>query len=53
MIEGFLLMVNVIAMLTFGYGAIYGLFKQKDKNSFYVFMVLAITYGWNAIYIIS
>lgn len=53
MIEGALLTVNVIMAVIFIAGAIWSWLKKQDMQSFAIFMVIAITYGLNIMYIIS
>lgn len=53
MIEGALLTVNVIMMLFFIVLALWSWIKRNDMQSFSMFVVIAITYILNIMYIVS
>lgn len=53
MIEGALLTVNVIMALIFTAASLWSWLKERDMQSAWMFLVVAITYGLNITYIIS
>ena len=52
MIEGALLAVDVIMVLIFMAASLWSWLKERDMQSFAIFMVIAFTYGLNIMYII-
>lgn len=53
MIEGALLTVNVIMALIFMTSSLWSWLKKQDMQSFSMFVVIAITYILNIMYIVS
>ena len=53
MIEGALLTVNVIMALIFTAASLWSCLKKQDMQSFAMFLMIAITYGLNIMYIAS
>ena len=52
MIEGALITVNVIMALIFTAASLWSWLKERDMQSAWMFLVIAITYGLNIMYII-
>ena len=52
MIEGALLAVDVIMVLIFMAASLWSWLKERDIQSAWMFLVIAITYGLNIMYII-
>lgn len=53
MIEGALITVNVIMALFFTAASLWSWLKKNDMQSFAMFLMIAITYGLNIMYIAS
>ena len=53
MIEGALLAVDVIMVLIFMAASLWSWLKKQDMQSFAMFLMIAITYGLNIMYIAS
>lgn len=52
MIDGALLTVNVIMALIFTAASLWSWLKKQDMTSTWMFLVIAITYGLNIMYIL-
>ena len=52
MIEGALLTINVIMAIIFTAASLWLWLKEQDMQSAWMFLVIAITYGLNIMYII-
>ena len=52
MIEGALLAVDVIMVLIFMAASLWSWLKERDTQSTWMLLVIAITYGLNIMYII-
>ena len=53
MIKGALLAVDVIMVLIFMAASLWSWLKKQDMQSFAMFLMIAITYGLNIMYIAS